>query len=102
MRDPSLLDGPYARLLAALVLAAVIAALVAFHWEDIFPPEEAAVTGDDPVGLCIAQRTAEIDQMIQENPQMSGRRDTMIARIAPMCEDMVGEGTGDPPSLPES
>lgn len=100
-RDRSFLDGPYPRLMAAMVLALVIAALLTIHWDDLFPPEQAAVMGDDPVALCIAERSAEIDAMIEENPQMSSRRETMLARLAPMCEDLVGEGAGGAPPLPE-
>jgi hypothetical protein len=96
----SFLDSLYARLLAGAVLALVVAALLTFHWEDIVSSDEAAVAGDDPVTACIAQRSHEIDEMIRENPQMSSRRDTMIARVAPMCEDLLGEGASPPPALP--
>lgn len=98
--ERSFLDGPYPRLMAAAVFALVVAALLAIHWEDLFPPEQAGIAGDDPVSACIAERSAEIDAMIEDNPQMSSRRETMLARIAPMCQDMVGEGAGGPPPLP--
>lgn len=100
VQQHSFLDGPYARLLAAVVFALVVASLLAMHWEEIFPSDAAMVATDNPVASCIAQRTAEIDQMIQENPQMSSRRETMLARLAPMCEDMAGKGAGIGPTLP--
>ncbi|HLS68406.1 MAG TPA: hypothetical protein VK035_03615 [Kiloniellales bacterium] len=101
VHDRNFLDGPYPRVMAGVVLVLVCVALLMLHWEDLFPPEEAVVAGDDPLSLCIAERTAEIDAMLEENPQMSSRRETMLARVAPMCADMVGEGAGGPPPLPD-
>lgn len=98
----STLDGPAGRAGAALVLLLVMAALLAMHWDDLFASEERTTAGDDPVAACIAERSAEIEAMIEENPGMAGRRDTLLSRVPPMCEDMLGEGAGEPPPLPGS
>src|SRR5690625_2813463 len=98
-RDPARhpADGPVARLLAALVLLSVIAALAAIHWEAFFPPEETEAAGSGSVARRIARQTAEIEAMIAEKPQMARRRAQMLQRVAPMCEDLAGEGSSAAP-----
>ncbi|WP_366555756.1 hypothetical protein [Aquibaculum sediminis] len=96
----SALDGAAGRIGAAIVLLLVIASLTAIHWEDLFGPDPAEVAADDPVARCIAERSADIEAMIEENPSMAGRRETLLARVPPMCEDMLGSGGGNSPPLP--
>jgi len=97
----SALDGPAGRIGAALVLALVVAALLAIHWDDLFPPETAAAGGDDPLAACIAERGAEIEAMIEQNPAMAGRREMLLASVPAMCADQLGEGgSGGPPAPP--
>ena len=83
------------------MLALVVAALLAMHWEDLFPPEGAAGAGTDPVAACVAERSAEIEAMIEANPAMAGRREMLLSGIPAMCADLLGEGgSGSPPPLP--
>jgi len=97
-KSSSALDSPLARLLAGGVLAGVVAILLAIHWGDLFPPEVAAkAAGDDPVALCVAQRSAEIEQMITDNPSMAARRNLFIERVAAMCQATAGGGNALPP-----
>jgi len=97
----SALDGPAGRIGAALVLALVVAALLAIHWEDLFPPETVAGGADDPLAACIAGREAEIAAMIEQNPAMAGRREMLLASVPAMCADELGVGGGGgPPPLP--
>lgn len=93
----SVLDRPIARVFAGGVILAVIATLLAIHWGDLFPPEVTAA--DDPAAACIAQRTAEVEQMVADNPQMADRKQLFIERAAAICI-ATNEGAGGPPPLP--
>lgn len=96
----SALDGPAGRIGAALVLALVAAALLAIHWGDLFPPEQAAGAAADPLAACIAGRSAEIEAMIEANPAMAGRRELLLSSVPAMCADQLGEGGSGRPPLP--
>ena len=96
MSSTSFLDRPAARLIALGVVALVIASLGFIHREDLFPPEPAAVVADDPVALCFARRSAEIDQMLAEgviNPAQSGQ---FKGRAEAYCQAQEGKGAGPP------
>lgn len=102
-RRGSALDGAAGRAGAAVVLALVAAALLAMHWDDLFPPETAAGgAGDDPLAACIAGRESEIEAMIEQNPAMAGRREMLLASVPAMCADELGTGSsgGPPPPSP--
>lgn len=92
------LDGPAARLVAGFILLAAIAALLAIHWHDLFP-EEVAQTGDpnDPVALCIAERSLQIEAMVAENPGMADRKPLFLERAEAMCRSTLGGPSGPPP-----
>ena len=63
----SALDRPAARAIAVVVLAGVAGALVYIHRDDLFPPDPvAAAAPDTPFALCVAERHADIDQMIAD------------------------------------
>lgn len=84
------LDRPVARVAAAGVLLLVAAALLAMHWRDLFPAEDAGA--DDPAAACIAQRSAEIEQVLADNPEMAGRRQLFLERAAAVCRATAGPG----------
>lgn len=99
--SPSPFDRPLARAVAGAVFLAAIAALVAIHWEDIVPPpENASLPLEDAVERCIAQRSAEIEQMLSENPEMEPRRALFLDRVAGMCQATAGSGNALPPPPP--
>ncbi len=76
----------------------VAAVLLFIHWEDLFPPERAAPTADDPVGRCIAERFAEIDEMAAEGTIDERRANLFKDRAEALCEATVGGGNSGPPS----
>ncbi len=101
-RTESRLDGLAARLVAGLVLLAVAGALLAIHWSDLFPgPEVQAVDPADPAAACIAERSAQIETLIAENPDMAGQKELFLERAVAMCRSTQG-GNGGAPRLPGS
>ena len=70
-------DGPVGRMVAGAVLAVCVAGLVYVHRDDIWRPDAApAVDPNDPVAVCLAARTADIDQMVADGVVDTQRADT--------------------------
>ncbi len=82
----SALDRPAARLFAVAVLAGVAGALVYIHRDDLFPPEPtAAAAPDTPYALCVAERHADIDQMITDGHVDEQKADLFKQRAEALC-----------------
>jgi hypothetical protein len=86
---------------AALVFVACLALLAWLEREQLLP-SEVAVSADDPVQRCIAERAADIDGMLAEGVIEAPQAELFKARAAAMCEDTAGNGGGGPalPPLP--
>ncbi len=80
------IDGPGGRLVAACVLVVGIAILVAFHWEDLFPPPEAEVAGNPELAACIAERAGHVDKMIADGVIDAAQADSFRARAIAFCQ----------------
>jgi hypothetical protein len=99
--DDSFLDRPIARVLALGVIAAVVAILLAQHWDDLFPAEErAAVDPNDPVQVCIQRERAQIERMVADNPSMEPQKQMFLQRAEARCQAMEGGGNSGAPRLP--
>jgi hypothetical protein len=78
------LDRPIARVLALAVFLACVAALAWLHRADLFAvgtTQEA----DDPLARCLAERSAEIDGMMDEGMIDQERAALFKSRAEAMC-----------------
>lgn len=98
------LDGLAGRLVAAVVLLAAAGGLLAVHWHDLFPEVQQAdaVDPDDPVAVCIAERSAQIETMVAENPAMAGQKPLFLERAEAMCRSTLGARGASAPPLPRN
>jgi len=94
---PSVLDRPAARIAAVGVAALCALALVYIHRDDLFPPDTAASTSADPVALCFAERSAEIDRMVADGTVDDARAALFKSRAEALCQATVGGGNSGPP-----
>ena len=76
------LDRPVARGLALLVFLGCAGALAWLERARLFPPEVAA---NDPVALCIAERSAQIDDLVANGRIQSGQAELFKARVRELC-----------------
>lgn len=102
MSDPgaplSALDRPAARLAAVGVALLCAIALAYIHRDDLFPPDSAtAEAADDPVALCVAERSTEIDQMVSDGIVDETRAALFKSRAEALCQSTVGGGNSGPP-----
>lgn len=105
--EKAFLDGPAARLIAALVILLCGALLAYVHRDDLRPllgtaPDgESEAASDDPAAPCIAQRFGEIDGMVEDGVIDGGQADLFKQRAEAMCRATEGEGGGPPLPLPK-
>ena len=97
-RPSSALDRPIARIAAVGVAVVAALALGYIHRDDLFP----AVAGTagaaaDPVLLCIAERSADIDGMVSDGTIDEARAALFKSRAEAMCQATVGSGNNAPP-----
>jgi hypothetical protein len=90
---PASLDRPLARGVAFLVFLGCIGAIVWLERGRLFPPEVAA---DDPVALCIAERSAQIDDLVASGRIQAGQAEVFKSRARDMCAN-AGAPAGPPP-----
>ena len=94
----SALDRPAARFAALAVAVLAALALVYIHRDDLFPPETAAAdVAADPVALCLAERSADIDRMVAEGVVDEARAALFKSRAEALCQTTVGGGNNAPP-----
>ena len=99
-REAHFLDRPAARFCAIGVALLMAAALAFMHRDDLFPPGQAAVSADDPVARCLAERATDIDRMAAEGT-ISGEQAALFkSRAEALCQSQVGGGNSAPPPLP--
>jgi hypothetical protein len=89
---PAFLDRPLARGLAALVFLGCLAALAWLERARLLAPEVAA---DDPVALCMAERAAQIDELVSQGRIESGQAQQLKSRTGEMCAG-AGAAAGAP------
>jgi hypothetical protein len=87
------LDRPVARGLAFLVFLACVAAVVWLERGRLFPPEVAA---GDPVARCVAERSAQIDELVTKGRIQAGQAELFKSRARDMCAN-AGQPAGQPP-----
>lgn len=83
--------------MALAVLAGAATSLAVIHWDDLFPPEEAERAANDPVAICLAGRSGDIDKMVSENVITDAQAATFKQRAEALCQAQVGGGNGPPP-----
>jgi hypothetical protein len=93
----SALDRPAARVVAGLVFLGAVGLLGWLHRDDFFPPEAPPVAADDPVALCLAQRSADIAQMEKDEVITADQAKLFASRAEAFCQAQFGGGSGPPP-----
>jgi len=94
----SALDRPAARLAAVGIAALCALALGYIHRDDLFSPDTAtADAAADPVAICLAERSAEIDQMVSDGVVDETRAALFKSRAEALCQATVGGGNNAPP-----
>ena len=97
-RLSSALDRPIARIAAVGIAAAAALTLVYIHRDDLFPPEAgSAGAATDPVMLCVAERSADIDAMVSDGTIDEARAALFKSRAEALCQSTVGGGNNAPP-----
>ncbi len=89
---PAFLDRPIARCLAFLVFLGCLSALGWLERARLFPPKVAA---DDPVAVCIAERAAQIDDLVTKGRIQAGQVELFKSRAREMCAG-AGAPVGPP------
>lgn len=96
------LDRPAARLLALLVIVLCGGLLAYVHRDDLFraggsPGDQRAEDADaDPAALCIKERFAEIEGMVDEGVVDSDKAALFKERAEAMCRATIGDGEQAP------
>ena len=93
----NLLDRPIARLIALVIFLLMAASLAWIHREDLLPGEPDAVSADDPVAQCLAQRAEDIEQMRRDGVIDEDQAALFKSRAEALCQAQVGQGAGPPP-----
>ena len=92
------LDRPVARVLAALVFLACVAALVYLERERLWQAAADQSAADNPFERCFAERAAEIDRMVAENLIEEAQAALFKTRAEAMCRATTeGSESGAPP-----
>jgi hypothetical protein len=79
------LDRPAARLVALGVALVCVAILAWLHRADLLSATFAPEAADDPFARCLAERTAEIDGMLDEGMIDQARAELFKSRAEAMC-----------------
>lgn len=93
----SALDRPAARLAAVGIAVLCAVALAYIHRDDLFPPDGVAAAADDPVVMCVAERSVEIDRMVSDGVVDETRAALFKSRAEALCQSTVGGGNSGPP-----
>ena len=89
------LDRPAARVLAAAVCVACVAALAWLERDRVWPTRTA---GDDPFARCFAERAGQIDRMRTDGLIEEAQAELFKTRAEAMCRaETTGAGAGPPP-----
>ena len=96
----SRLDGPLPRLIALGVAVLAGLALLAIHWEDLFPPEGAAggLDPDSPVAQCIEQERQVLRGLVEEGSFTEDQAARALLGAEARCHDRFGGGNSQVPA----
>ena len=95
------LDGPAARIAAALVILLCAGALAYLHRETLFPAAKpAADTSNPQLAACLAERIGAVDKMQSEGILKQDQYAAFRARAEAFCQQQFGDGAGAPPAAP--
>jgi hypothetical protein len=96
------LDRPDARWCAVAVFLLSAAALGYIHRADLFgKTEPAAVAANDPLGICMEARRAEIETMQREGMLKPDQAERSLGQLEPICRAQLNmEQSSGPPAPP--
>lgn len=92
----SVLDRPAARLVALGVMVVSLGLLAWIHRDDLFPPEAATLAADNPLAICLAERTPAIEQMLADGVIDGDKAALFKSRAEALCLAQFGRGSGPP------
>lgn len=81
-----------------MILLLVAAGIVWLNRDSLFPAEAPALSADDPVALCLAERAKGIDEMLAQGTIDEGQATLFKSRAEALCQAQHGQS--GPPSLP--
>ena len=99
-RQRSALDGRPARAVALLVAAAVAALLAYIKWDDFFPPERTASPEEAAFLQCMAERAAGIEEMVRQQAITAEQESLFRGRAEALCRAQAGPSGPPPVGLP--
>lgn len=86
-REPHVLDGVGARVVAAVIGLAAVGSLAYIHRDDLRPvPKVEAVAEADPVQQCMVKRAADIDGMAKEGTINQSQAELFKSRALALCQ----------------
>jgi hypothetical protein len=94
------LDGPLARVLAALVFLGCALAVAYLERADLWQAVADQSAADDPFARCFTERAEEIDQMVADNMIDEAQAEQFKSRAEAMCRATVEGSERVPPPLP--
>ena len=95
----SRLDGLLPRLAALGVALLAGLALLAIHWDDLFPPEgEAGLDPDSPVAQCIEEERQVLQGLVEEGSFSEEQAARALEGAEARCMDQFGAGNNQVPA----
>jgi hypothetical protein len=92
------LDRPAARVLAAVICLACVAAFVWLERARFWPSAGSGAGADDPFVRCFTERAAQIDRMQADGAIDAARSELFKSRAEAMCRaETAGQGAVAPP-----
>ena len=99
-RRQSGVDGPVARVIAFLLIAACVATLAYMHREALFfTAENSAAAGNPELAACLAERIGAVDKMQADGVVNQGQYDAFRDRAEAFCQQQFGNNSGPPGAL---
>ena len=92
-------DGRGARIVALLVAAAVAALLAYITWDNFFPPERIASPEEAAFQHCMSERAAGIDEMVRQQAITAEQEALFRSRADALCRAQAAPSSpgGAPP-----
>ncbi|HVG81613.1 MAG TPA: hypothetical protein VNB28_04965 [Methylomirabilota bacterium] len=92
-------DGRGARIVALLVAAAVAALLAYIKWDNFFPPERIASPEEAAFQHCMSERAAGIDEMVRQQAITAEQETLFRSRAEALCRAQAAPSSpgGTPP-----
>ena len=86
-REPHILDGVGARIVAGLVCLSALGGLAYIHRDDLMPARKVEAAAEaDPVQQCMVKRAADIDGMAKDGTINQSQAELFKSRALALCQ----------------